>query len=284
MFLISTSTAARPDRQPSASSSVGTSVSPPSAVRMREALDLDRGAGRAPGRTRPWSARRRVVHDHRDVVGGHPHVELDHVGAGRDRRSNAGIVFSASWAESPRCATTSASALLTESSFRHYARPPFQSVTHSASHPATADRTDRCRMIERRFRHDPDQTTWIAGAACIGEDPELFFPMGSPGAGHGQTARAKASAWRARSATSASMVAGDRPGRGRVGRARRGGAPRTGGSSRRRRRRALTDALGRRRLASRRHTRLDGQRSFTGHSAHRGLRATQIARPWSMIT
>ena len=47
-------------------------------------------------------------------------------------------------------------------------------------------------MIERRFRHDPDQTTWISGAACIGEDPELFFPMGPPGLVTAQTARAKA--------------------------------------------------------------------------------------------
>ena len=47
-------------------------------------------------------------------------------------------------------------------------------------------------MIERRFRHDPDQTTWIASAACIREDPELFFPMGPPGLVTAQTARAKA--------------------------------------------------------------------------------------------
>ena len=47
-------------------------------------------------------------------------------------------------------------------------------------------------MIERRFRHDPDQTTWIADAACIGEDPELFFPMGPPSLVSAQTARAKA--------------------------------------------------------------------------------------------
>ena len=47
-------------------------------------------------------------------------------------------------------------------------------------------------MIERRFRHDPDQTTWIVGAACIGEEPELFFPMGPPTLVTAQTARAKA--------------------------------------------------------------------------------------------
>jgi WhiB family transcriptional regulator, redox-sensing transcriptional regulator len=47
-------------------------------------------------------------------------------------------------------------------------------------------------MIERRFRHDPDQTTWIEGARCIGEDPELFFPMGAPSLVAAQTVRAKA--------------------------------------------------------------------------------------------
>jgi WhiB family redox-sensing transcriptional regulator len=47
-------------------------------------------------------------------------------------------------------------------------------------------------MIERRFRHDPDQTTWIDGALCIGQDPELFFPMGAPSLVESQTALAKA--------------------------------------------------------------------------------------------
>jgi WhiB family redox-sensing transcriptional regulator len=47
-------------------------------------------------------------------------------------------------------------------------------------------------MIERRFRHDPDHTTWIGEARCIGEDPELFFPMGPPTLVMAQTARAKA--------------------------------------------------------------------------------------------
>jgi WhiB family redox-sensing transcriptional regulator len=34
-------------------------------------------------------------------------------------------------------------------------------------------------MTERRFRHDPAGTTWVARGRCIGEDPELFFPMGA---------------------------------------------------------------------------------------------------------
>lgn len=35
-------------------------------------------------------------------------------------------------------------------------------------------------MAERRFRHRADDTWWIGAARCIGEDPELFFPVGSP--------------------------------------------------------------------------------------------------------
>ena len=31
-------------------------------------------------------------------------------------------------------------------------------------------------------------------------------------------------------------------------------------------------------------TRLEGQRWFTGHTSHLGLRATQTARPWSIRT
>ena len=34
-------------------------------------------------------------------------------------------------------------------------------------------------MIERRFRHDPDDMEWIERGACTGHDPELFFPVGS---------------------------------------------------------------------------------------------------------
>jgi WhiB family redox-sensing transcriptional regulator len=45
--------------------------------------------------------------------------------------------------------------------------------------------------IERRFRHDPRRTVWIAGARCVDEDPELFFPTGSGDAALRQTRRAK---------------------------------------------------------------------------------------------
>jgi WhiB family redox-sensing transcriptional regulator len=34
-------------------------------------------------------------------------------------------------------------------------------------------------MTERRFRHDPDEMWWLPEAQCIGEDPELFFPVGA---------------------------------------------------------------------------------------------------------
>ena len=34
-------------------------------------------------------------------------------------------------------------------------------------------------MTERRFRHDPDEMWWLPEAQCIGEDPELFFPVGT---------------------------------------------------------------------------------------------------------
>ena len=34
-------------------------------------------------------------------------------------------------------------------------------------------------MTERRFKHDPDEMWWLADANCIGEDPELFFPVGT---------------------------------------------------------------------------------------------------------
>jgi WhiB family redox-sensing transcriptional regulator len=46
-------------------------------------------------------------------------------------------------------------------------------------------------MTERRFRHDPDEMWWLSGAACIGEDPELFFPIGTSPPATEQTARAK---------------------------------------------------------------------------------------------
>src|SRR3954462_5682308 len=34
-------------------------------------------------------------------------------------------------------------------------------------------------MTERRFRHDPDEMWWLPDARCIGEDPQLFFPIGT---------------------------------------------------------------------------------------------------------
>jgi WhiB family redox-sensing transcriptional regulator len=45
-------------------------------------------------------------------------------------------------------------------------------------------------MIEPRFKRDPAETWWIEHSRCIGEDPELFFPVGSTGSALAQTARA----------------------------------------------------------------------------------------------
>jgi len=45
-------------------------------------------------------------------------------------------------------------------------------------------------MIEPRFKQDPAETWWIERSSCIGEDPELFFPVGSTGAALAQTAKA----------------------------------------------------------------------------------------------
>ena len=47
-------------------------------------------------------------------------------------------------------------------------------------------------MTERRFRHDPDELWWLSDAACIGEDPELFFPIGTSPPAADQAFRAKA--------------------------------------------------------------------------------------------
>jgi WhiB family redox-sensing transcriptional regulator len=47
-------------------------------------------------------------------------------------------------------------------------------------------------MIEPKFRRDPRETAWIERARCIGEDPELFFPVGTSGPALEQTERAKA--------------------------------------------------------------------------------------------
>ena len=47
-------------------------------------------------------------------------------------------------------------------------------------------------MTERRFKHDPDEMRWLPDANCIGEDPELFFPVGSSPLALDQTDIAKA--------------------------------------------------------------------------------------------
>jgi WhiB family redox-sensing transcriptional regulator len=47
-------------------------------------------------------------------------------------------------------------------------------------------------MIEPKFRRDPRESAWIERARCIGEDPELFFPVGTSAPAIEQTVRAKA--------------------------------------------------------------------------------------------
>jgi WhiB family redox-sensing transcriptional regulator len=47
-------------------------------------------------------------------------------------------------------------------------------------------------MTERRFRHDPEEMWWLPDARCIGQDPELFFPVGTTPTALQQTERAKA--------------------------------------------------------------------------------------------
>jgi hypothetical protein len=69
----------------------------------------------------------RIVHDHGDVVGGHPHVELDHVGAVRDGRLERGDrVLGLARRRAAMCHDQPQGhrriVLLTESPFRHYAR------------------------------------------------------------------------------------------------------------------------------------------------------------------
>lgn len=46
-------------------------------------------------------------------------------------------------------------------------------------------------MIEPQFKHDQRHTAWIDAAACRGEDPELFFPVGASPVAADQTERAK---------------------------------------------------------------------------------------------
>ena len=123
MFLISTSAAARPDRQRSASSRVGTSVSP--AVGRRDPQPLDLGQVQVPDQAGPVRGPGDVgvVHDHGHVVGRHPYVELDHVGSRRDGRFERrdrvlGLVRRVAAVRHDQSLPT----LLTESSFRHYAR------------------------------------------------------------------------------------------------------------------------------------------------------------------
>ncbi len=45
-------------------------------------------------------------------------------------------------------------------------------------------------MIEPTFKRDPRESWWIEHSRCIGEDPELFFPVGSRGPAMEQTERA----------------------------------------------------------------------------------------------
>ena len=45
-------------------------------------------------------------------------------------------------------------------------------------------------MIEHTFKRDPSETWWIERSSCIGEDPELFFPVGITGPAIEQAAKA----------------------------------------------------------------------------------------------
>jgi len=47
------------------------------------------------------------------------------------------------------------------------------------------------QMTERRFRHDPEEMWWLPEARCIGEDPDLFFPIGTTDDALAQVAEAK---------------------------------------------------------------------------------------------
>jgi WhiB family redox-sensing transcriptional regulator len=46
-------------------------------------------------------------------------------------------------------------------------------------------------MTERRFKHDPEDMWWLPDARCIGEDPDLFFPIGTSEIALTQIAEAK---------------------------------------------------------------------------------------------
>ena len=107
MFLISMSAAAFPDRHASASSSVGTSVSPPSAVAMRSRLI----STRCRSRTRPDpSVVRETSGSCMTTATSSAVIRTSNSTTSAPSAmaaSNAGIVFSASRADAPRCATTS---------------------------------------------------------------------------------------------------------------------------------------------------------------------------------
>ena len=47
-------------------------------------------------------------------------------------------------------------------------------------------------MTEPKFRRDPQEMAWVERGRCIGEDPELFFPVGTSGPALLQIAEAKA--------------------------------------------------------------------------------------------
>ncbi len=47
-------------------------------------------------------------------------------------------------------------------------------------------------MTERHFKHDPGEMWWLPEARCIGEDPELFFPVGTSEPALDRTRAAKA--------------------------------------------------------------------------------------------
>jgi WhiB family redox-sensing transcriptional regulator len=48
------------------------------------------------------------------------------------------------------------------------------------------------RRIERTFKNVDERMEWVGAARCIGEEPELFFPVGTTRPAVEQTERAKA--------------------------------------------------------------------------------------------
>lgn len=48
------------------------------------------------------------------------------------------------------------------------------------------------RRIERTFKNVDERMEWVAVARCIGEEPDLFFPVGTTRPAVEQTERAKA--------------------------------------------------------------------------------------------